>query len=292
MRYSLYVDRIFFLHFGMNFLLLWLTACIGNLRPDKKRLAASAAAGSLYFLAVLLILPGKPGFVPILKTGMLAVGAAAMLQLSFGFGEARGLCRAAGLYLAVSCALGGAVGAACGIYDRLAGTRSAGKNLFTVLFPSAAAAVLGAGLIRRERQREKDPLWTVRIRNGDREMTLTGLMDSGNGLYDPVSGAPVCILERAAAEKLGLLERAEGFRLIPYHSVGKLHGLLPAALTEELCLYRDGCRYRHRNVPVAVENGQLSGKKRYQMLLHPALLEEKKGENHDIESSDAGKDAV
>ena len=292
MRYSLYVDRIFFLHFGMHFLLLWLTACIGNLRPDKRRLAASAAAGSLYFLAVLFLLPGKPGLVPILKTGMLAAGAVAMLQLAFGFREARGLCRAVELYLAVSCALGGAVGAAYGLYDRLAGERDAGKNLFAVLLPSAAAAALGTGLIRWERRREKDPLWTVRIRNGDREMTLTGLMDSGNSLYDPFSGAPACILERAAAEELGLLERAEGFRLIPYHSVGKLHGLLPAALVEELHLYRDGRHIRQRNVPIAVENGRLSGKNRYQMLLHPALLEEKKGENHDIESSDAGKDAV
>ena len=30
----------------------------------------------------------------------------------------------------------------------------------------------------------------------------------------------------------------------------------------------------------------------YQMILHPALLEEKKGADHDIKSSDAGKSAV
>lgn len=290
MRYSLYVDRIFFLHFGMNFLLLWLTAGIGDLRPGKKRLAAAAAAGSAYFLAVLLLLPGGPGRVPIVKTGLLAAGAAAMLQLAFRFSNGRGLFRAVLLYLAASCALGGAVGAAYGLADALFG--AAGRSLYSVLLPSAAAAVLGTWILCRERRKRRDPLWTVRIRNGERELTLTGLMDSGNSLYDPVSGSPVCILERAAAEQLGLLERAAGFRLIPYRSVGKMHGLLPAAAVEELYLCREETQIRRRRVLLAVEEGPLSAKNRYRMLLHPALLEEKKGEDHDIEGGAAGKDAV
>ena len=329
MRYSLYVDRIFFLHFGMNFLLLWLTACIGDLRPDKRRLAASAAAGSVYFLAVLLFLPGKPGFIPIFKTGILALGAAAMLRLAFGQKRGRELGRTAVLYLAAACALGGAVGTAHGIrtvvlsadaggglgtdggsgtgdgeaaYGGLSayggetaygnpGVRQAATPL-SILLPSAAAAALGAGILCRERRRNRNPLWEVRIEDGGKEIQLTGLMDSGNSLYDPISGCPVCVLERAAAERFGLLDRADRFRLIPYHSVGKVHGLLPAAPVDTLYLFRDGQSLQRDHVMLAVGDGHLSAKNRYQMLLHPALLEEKKGENHDIESSDAGKDAV
>lgn len=323
MRYSLYVDRIFFLHFGMNFLLLWLTACIGDLRPDKRRLAASAAFGSVYFLAVLLFLPGKPGFIPIFKTGILALGAAAMLRLAFGQKRGRELGRTAALYLAAACALGGAVGTAHGIrivvlsadaYSGLStggggaaygglsayggetaygnsGVRQAATPI-SILVPSAAAAALGAGILCRERRRNRNPLWEVRIEAGGKEIQLTGLMDSGNSLYDPISGCPVCVLERAAAEKLGLLDRADRFRLIPYHSVGKVHGLLPAAPVDTLYLVREGQSLQRDHVLLAVGDGHLSAKNRYQMLLHPALLEEKKGENHDIESSDAGKDAV
>lgn len=43
------------------------------------------------------------------------------------------------------------------------------------------------------------------------------------------------------------------------------------------------------DVTVAVRPGRLSRSGGYQMILHPALLEEKKGADHDIKSSDAGK---
>ena len=88
------------------------------------------------------------------------------------------------------------------------------------------------------------------------------------------------------------MEKPEQFRIIPYHSVGKQRGLLQAAAVEEVRLYRAGQERVRKRVLIAVSEERLSQSGRWQMLLHPAILEEEKGEDHDIESSDAGKDAV
>ena len=68
-------------------------------------------------------------------------------------------------------------------------------------------------------------------------------------------------------------------------------------MVDEMCirdryLRKDGQEKKIADVTVAVGPGRLSRSGGYQMILHPALLEEKKGADHDIKSSDAGKSAV
>ena len=116
-------------------------------------------------------------------------------------------------------------------------------------------------------------------------------MDSGNSLKDPYTGRPVCILDEETAKKLGI-SAEKAVRLIPYHSIGRAHGLLRAVTVSELYLRKDGQEKKIADVTVAVGPRRLSRSGGYQMILHPALLEEKKGADHDIKSSDAGKSAV
>lgn len=281
MRYEVYVDRLFVLHFGMNLLLLYLTAGLGGYRAGIRRLMGAAAAGSILFLALFLIPMGRAAW--LFKTAMLTAGTAGMLQAAFRLKGRQALIRAGLLYIAAACVLGGALGAVRGIKN---------ESVMEILIPAAAAVLSGTWLIRRERQRRKDPLWTAVLREGEKSVAVTALMDSGNSLYDPVSQRPVCVAQREVLEGLGLLQKPEKFRLIPYHSVGKKHGLLQAAVVKEMYLQKEGQERRLDQVLVAVSEQRLSAKGRYQLLLHPALLEEKKGENHDIEGSDAGKDAV
>lgn len=294
MRYEVYADRIFFLHFGMNFLLLVLTALLGGCRTGWKRMAKTAASGSLFFVCVLLLPLGSSRTARAVKTALLALGTLAELAAAFGVqkrgsGRAAGridisvTAEAAGLYIAAACALGGA----------LTAVRNTGKHMSDVLMPAAAAAAGGAWMIAACRRRQKDPFWTARIRVGEKSCRVTAFVDSGNSLFDPVSKRPVCIVQREVSEQLGLLERPERFRLIPYHSIGRQHGLLQAAPAEEIYLQKGGQKLKRDKVLLAVSDQPLSRSGRYQMLLHPALLEEKKGaDKHDIEGSDAGKDAV
>lgn len=317
MRYEVYADRLFLLHFGMNFLLLVLTARLGEYRTGWRHLAVSAMLGSVVFLAVLLTPMGTKGPAVAGKVLILAVGSLWMLYVAFaGKGKNRRpaakegqagavengkdavkqavvvVMEAAVLYMASACLLGGALLAAGGIgQGRPDGNAGPGGSL-RILAPAACAAVGGLWLSVHMKRRRKNPFWEVELLEGDRRMRLTALMDSGNSLYDPVSGKPVCIVERAVMGRLSLLEKAEGFYLIPYHSVGKEHGLLQAAVVEEMYLQKGGQRVKREKVLLAASDRALSKAGRYQMLLHPALLEETKGAKHDIESSNAGKDAV
>lgn len=283
-RYEIYVDRLFFLHFVMNFLLLYVTAVLSGRRMGAKRLLAAAAGGSAFFAAVMLLPLGGSVTAWLLKAGLQAAGTFGMLGIAFGMHSRENFIRTAFLYIAAACVLGGALGAIRGMRR--------GRSMGNILIPAAIAAAAAGWLVRKEQQRRENPVWKVWLQEGEKRVAVTALMDSGNSLYDPLSGKPVCIADQKVLEELGLLQSPEKFRLIPYHSIGKRHGLLQAAAVSKMYLQKEGQERKAEQVLIAASGQPLSSKGRYQMLLHPALLEEKKGENHDIESSNAGKDAV
>ena len=85
----------------------------------------------------------------------------------------------------------------------------AGLMRFAVSFAwPAAFIVLGMCLLLRvtpavvPKAGEGPPLATVDIRHGAHHLTLTGLIDSGNLLRDPVTALPVIIISRRAAMRL------------------------------------------------------------------------------------------
>ena len=78
----------------------------------------------------------------------------------------------------------------------------------------AIAGGIGSRIIAAERRRSRSPLWKVSFCRNGRAFEGTGLLDSGNGLYDPYTGKPVCIIDPSEAGKLGLLDKNAPLRLI------------------------------------------------------------------------------
>lgn len=307
MQYEVFADRVFLMHFGMNFMLLVLTAKLGGYRIGWPRLAAAAASGSLFFVCVLLWPMGSARAAGTVKTVLMAAGTLATVYGAFPTSaedlmpqkrkrrkarpfpaektgeKGEKVWEPAFWYMASACGLGGVTALENG---------SGGRSWMKLLLVAACAAAAGIRMTGRLRKRQKNPLWEVELSDGEKRCRVTALMDSGNSLFDPVSKRPVCIVQREVLEQLGLLDRPEKFRLIPYHSIGRQHGLLQAAAAEEVYLQKEGQKLKRENVLLAVSDQPLSRSGRYRMLLHPALLEETKGANHDIEGSDAGKNAV
>lgn len=344
MQYKLYVDRVFFLHFGIQFFLLFLTARMGGYRTGIRRLAGCAALGTMMFVGVLLVpMPGRglsgllvagEGAVIFGKTLLFTVSNLVVIRMALKLRGKAALVRAGFLYIAAAFSLGGSLGGGYSITQLVtgnwgdAGSLASGRSaaasntgsLWTVLFLAALATSAGIWLVSREGKRRKNPYFTATLREGEKQLVVTALADSGNSLFDPISGVPVCVAEKSVLEKLDLLEKPEKSRLIPYHSVGKQHGLLQAAVVEEMCLQKEGQQQKIPRVLLAASPQELSVGGRYQLLLHPALLEnlqpvqpktagrtsdrdkaagkipkdykKTKGADHDIESGDAGKDAV
>ena len=245
----IYLDELFLLNFVVDYLLLLAAGRLSGEILRRGWLALGAAIGAAYAAAA--VLPGM-GFLlhPLCKLG------AAVLALLAGYGKSRRLLRVSLVFFAVSAAFGGGVFAL-----QLLGGR--GLTLQNGIFYSAmdlrlillsAAGCYGLlPLVFRGIGRHGGPsgeLTRVRLTLGERQVELTGLVDTGNTLTDPATGRPVLVAEADSLEELlppglrpgpaelrdpaGALERLEDgpwrlrFRLLPYRAVGVERGLLLA----------------------------------------------------------------
>lgn len=106
-----------------------------------------------------------------------------------------------------------------------------------------------------------------------RTLRVKGLLDTGNQLRDPVFQKPVSILtEQMKQELCG--DKEPLYQMIPFHSLGKPNGLMPAFFADYLCIRRrDGREKRIERPLLGVTKEPLSSQKEYDMILHPDLLE-------------------
>ena len=115
----------------------------------------------------------------------------------------------------------------------------------------------------------------------NRKCMVTALCDSGNGLEEPISKVPVSVVEENFIRpyKEGL--KKEKFRMVPFHSIGKEQGLLEAYFIEKMEIVSEGENRVIFNPMIAITKDRISASENYQMILHPALLEQG-GRNSDI----------
>ena len=86
--------------------------------------------------------------------------------------------------------------------------------------------------------------YAVTLFNKGRERHVQAILDTGNHLMMPLSGRPVQVLDACAAERFFSWE--DGVQYIPFRSVGKGGGVIPAYQAErmeEMCI-RDRNRYQ------------------------------------------------
>lgn len=251
----IYVDTLFLLNALVDYLLLLAAARLAGEPLRRRRLALGAVLGGLYAAAIFL--PGL-GFLahPLCRL------ASAALMLLAAYGGSRHLLRQGALFAALTCAFGGGI-VAIGL---LGGTGlTLGNGVFysaldlKVVLLSAAACYGALTLVFRRLGRHSaasGELVSARLSMGEKSVTLTALVDTGNTLADPISGRPVMVAEgesvaplfprenrpaphdlrdpAAALNRLGTGEWRSRFRLLPYRSVGVSRGLLLAVRMDAL----------------------------------------------------------
>lgn len=130
-----------------------------------------------------------------------------------------------------------------------------------------------------DRQRKQMVLGEFRISitledQGER-WELTGLLDTGNHLTEPLTGRPVSILDWESAEKLPrfqkILKEEKGYLYIPFHSVGTEKGWMMGIVVDAISIQYRGEEIRAKHPVLAVSREQLSRERQYQMILHPCL---------------------
>ena len=250
----IYVDTLFLLNAMVDYLLLLASARLAGEPLARLRFLLGAVLGGLYAVAIFL-----PGLSFLARPPCRL--AAAVLMVLAAFWKSRRLLRQVVIFFALSCAFGGGVLAIALLGGRgLAlsnGVLYSGMDLKIVLL-SAAGCYGALTLIFQRTGRHtasSGELRPVRLTLGERQVSLTALVDTGNTLTDPATGRPVLVAEADCVEELlppgirpspadlrdpaGALERLEDpwrrrFRLLPYRSVGVDRGLLLAVRVDQV----------------------------------------------------------
>ncbi len=294
MRYELYADSLLLLNFVMNLYLLILVDRSTLRTATGKRLLLGAAFGAVcYFLPFIWSAP------PVLKlfTGFLA-GTAGMLLLAFPVKGFRMLLKLLKHLMLYSLGMGGGMLLLLRVLGRL------GIPVDGVLLLMGAGGILFLFLRRFSVGGSRDNgMCRATLVCGGNRMTVNALLDSGNSLIEPVSGKPVSVVDEKVFRGLWHNE-TPGYRAIPYHSIGRSHGILQGYLLPELQLEIDGMTRRFFETYIAVGAEQISDSAEadsVKMIINPLLLKAKgkrrpeKRQNerrYDTEGGNTGKDAI
>ncbi len=296
MRYELYVDSLFLVNFVMNLYILMLVNRSTFRTATRRSLLLGAALGGFGFL--IPFLTGGPAALRMLS-GM-AVGTVGMLLAAFPIRGLINFLRLLEKTLFYSFCMGGAV---FFLIRRLCLTEGLLTGIFAVM-GAGGLFFLFLGRLPQERGLERCRCQATLIQEGVRR-TIPALIDSGNSLVEPISGKPVSVVEEKVLREL-MQDNFQGFRAIPYHSIGKDKGILEGYLLRELWLEMDGMKKTFHDVYIAVSpepvsHGDDCRESSIKMIVNPRLLEEakmgkpKRGQNercYDTEGGNTGKTAV
>ena len=261
--YQIYLDTYFFLNFWMNLWVLFLCRFLVHSKVKKRRVFLGALAAAVGEVLVLCVPLGN-----------------SRVKIIMGFGGITAIL----IYWLFS-----------------PKTREYFYRL--LIYSYLAAGVLGGSLIFLELVLSKHSLslpvacsgivvatkavtivykkFCSRNEFGDVELilsenskcTIRALIDSGNGLVEPISQKPVSIVEKSVMDKFKNDLTKENFRIVPFHSVGKEKGILEAYFIEKLEIRRSGESIVVERPMIAIAEDEIASEKGYQMILHPALLE-------------------
>lgn len=294
---TVYIDEVFLVNLIMDWLILWSVGYMGQARASRARLAAGAALGACYSVAIFSPWGALLAALPV-KLGCSLL----MLRATFPFTGWRNFLKQTAYFYLISFVLGGAALAVPYLLERRAVRVWNGIALTQVDFRlfwlalAAGLAGLAVFLLRQHLRRDLSApplILTARVVSGGRQASLRLLVDTGNSLTDPLSGWPVIVAEQEAllelwpeplqtllrearsADQIFLAaaetELAGRLRLIPYRTVGR-QGYLLGFRPDAVILYGRGGGQSCGNVLVAMSEQKFSAYGTYQGLLPPELL--------------------
>lgn len=199
-----YVDTLFLINFAMDFISLWFAGKLMHLRRRRRALLLSAFLGGIYGTAA-SVLAGN-------HTLTVLIGMAASFLLCFiayheRMPKRRFICLCA-LFYGISLLFGGMLTA---LYQLLARFFTDKPDLYQLLsggdakafffFAAVLLSVSIIGIAERFFAVDKSAKSVgVSVFLGRKKVTVTGLVDSGNTLRDPLSGRAAIVVNAKAVE--------------------------------------------------------------------------------------------
>lgn len=232
-----YIDSLFFLNLAADYLLCLAAGRICALQLRRWRYFAAALLGAAYAAAA--VLPG----LGLLSRPYMKLPTGLIMGL-IAYGAERSPLRCTAVFFAVSAAFGGALWA---LSMAAGGNGASPLSLRSLLLSFALCYGLFRLIFRKRAALMEKQLISVEAEFLGRKTRFTALLDTGNSLSDPATGAPVMIActhalgpllpdsaplfsklsPVEAVELCSVIPELQGrLRLIPYTAVGA-SGLLP-----------------------------------------------------------------
>lgn len=264
MYYEVYADSLLVLHFFLNLYLLSLVNRLLYRVASRKRLVVGALFGTLCsMLPLFLPIPLRVGWM-----GGFLLSTWVMCKYTFRIVERRQLLQVMEKMVLITLVLGGILRL---VLKYGAGWWNGFPGLLGILLFAPFVYWISCRLLIKKRGQQCD--CKVILHNDREKVEIKALLDTGNTLVEPISGSPVSVAEPETLEKMLGGERPKGFRMVPFRSVGKQHGLMKAYLVKSLLVEVEGSYKECQNVYVGESKEFFREGSRYQMILNPTILE-------------------
>lgn len=254
MYYELYLDVFFLVNFLMDYILLLLVRKMLRSTATHRNIFLGAIVGAL-LTCIVIILPIKSEFWKyiifhlLVNTCMIRVGL--KVRGIRGFGKAM-------ILLYISAILVGGILESVSQYVKAA-------SLFLFFAIGGYYSALFLWNFIEQLLRWNQYHCRLEIFVGEKHYEANGMIDTGNSLYDPITGRPVSILKKELGEQI-LKETKRELIYVPYKSIGKEAGVLRAFSVDKICIYQKNAQW--------IDNPLfgISEEKIHECILHPSLF--------------------
>ncbi|WP_028398925.1 sigma-E processing peptidase SpoIIGA [Ectobacillus panaciterrae] len=294
-----YADVIWLLNVCIDFLLLLLTAVILKRKAKKWRLLAGALLGSS--IVIFTFTPFAYAMThPVTKIFY----SIAIVYAAFGFTRVRTFVQTLFMFYFVTFMVGGGL-IGLHFFVQASPSISEAASVKTASFGDPVSwlfVCVGFPVIYYFSKKRIGDIEITKIRYehivkvelviGDMQAELSGLIDNGNQLYDPLTKTPVMIVEVSETKNLfpeWLQEQAKKvthfpnlddensewmkrLRIIPYRGIGQSNQFLLAVKPDAVRIHKDGEVLSVHHVLVGLSHTKLSSDNEYTCIIHPKML--------------------
>lgn len=266
--YQIYIESFFLINLIFLYSIWNITAAVLSCSVTQKRLLCVSLLGAL-IICLFLILQ-----IPMWYRLVAGSIAALLLSIRLLFPKRKGY----GKIILIVCVTAVVLGGGIGLLQKWNWMREV--SLIKMAALSLLFSIGSRMIIKRIFSSRQRLLYPVTLIDEEMEIHMLALLDTGNGLIEPISKKPVCLVgknvfEENEAKEGGRKEfQPQKFRIIPYHSVGKEKGILCGYEMDRLIIDTDERKVIIEKPMIGISEVPVSSNGSYQMILQPELLRE------------------
>lgn len=259
MQYEIYIDVFFLVNFMMDYLVLTTLNKVLKYHATYKKIFLGSVLGAL-LVSAFICLPFSRIFKFICLQFLVQLS---MLEVTFKIRDIKEFIKSVIAMYFVSFLYGGVISwfrQYIGSYMKL------GSLFFCIVV--VTYFLVDQGMVFWEHLwKIRDKMCSVTIIYKSNSISLHAMIDSGNELYDLITGKPVHIIDRDAIKKLTSKEKICKIRYITYHTVQDNEAIMPIIEVDSMRIHNGLEKYVDRPLLGISERDQF-GDGAYDIILH------------------------